>query len=239
MSLELRLELLSDAAPGSGAGGPLVDREVVTDEHGLPVIPGRRLKGLLREACQEVHEAFALAGRQRWRDETLCSVDSLFGTPLQTGWVQIGDARLAGLGEGSSCADAARLAEWLTWAGSGNQQGWFRGPALLERFTVIRSQTAINPSTGAARAGALRNTRLLRRGLRFAGPVALLGADAESRERTQRTLALAAAALRRLGSARHRGPGRVKVGLWDSQAGNLTSAGLDALNVPREGKRRR
>ncbi|MGI8912229.1 MAG: RAMP superfamily CRISPR-associated protein, partial [Chloroflexota bacterium] len=80
MTLELRLELLSDAAPGSGAGGPLVDRDVVVDELGLPVLPGRRLKGLLREACQEVQEAFQTVGRDQWLAEALCTPEVLFGT---------------------------------------------------------------------------------------------------------------------------------------------------------------
>ena len=48
---ELRITLLSDAGPGTGEGrAGAIDREVPHDNFGLPVLPGRRLKGLLRES---------------------------------------------------------------------------------------------------------------------------------------------------------------------------------------------
>lgn len=206
MTLELRLELLSDAAPGSGAGGPLVDRDVVVDELGLPVLPGRRLKGLLREACQEVQEAFQTVGRDQWLAEALCTPEVLFGTAKQAGLVNLADARLAGRTGDASVADvsaARELAAWFHWARG--QRGRFGSAALLDGMTVIRSQTAIDSQAGAAQRGALRSMRLLRRGLRFAGTVTLEATDPALEAQARRSVALAAAALRHLGSARSAG----------------------------------
>lgn len=236
MTLELRVTLLSDAAPGSGAGGPLVDRDVVIDEVGLPVLPGRRLKGLLREACQEVLEAFQVAGRGPWAATELCSTDELFGTAQQAGLVGVADARLAGsahAGGATGVAASRELTEWFGWAAG--QGGRFASAAVLDHMTVVRRQTAINAETGAAHAGALRSMRMLRRGLRFAGLVRLEAADPALELRARQTLALAAAALRRLGTARQRGAGRVQARLWDDGA-DLTAAALGEVAGSLAGK---
>jgi len=49
----LKITLKSDMCCGTGTGnGVMVDTETSFDELGLPVIPGKRLKGLLRECCE-------------------------------------------------------------------------------------------------------------------------------------------------------------------------------------------
>lgn len=211
MSLHVRIELRTDAAPGTGTGGPDVDREVPCDDFGLPYLPGRRLKGLLREACQEVLEALALAGLGAWSDGHLCGVEELFGTPEREGWVGVGDARLAGAVGGE---DYATLARWLEWAAAQGSPG-ITSESVLRRFTAVRTQTAIDTETGAAQHGALRSTRLVRRGLQFHSPLVLRAPSHEAEERARRTLALAASALRRLGTGRNRGVGVVRCRLWD------------------------
>jgi CRISPR/Cas system CSM-associated protein Csm3 (group 7 of RAMP superfamily) len=239
MTLELHVALLSDAAPGSGAGGPLVDRDVVVDESGLPVLPGRRLKGLLRETCQEVQEAFQVAGRGQWAAAELCSTDELFGTAQKAGLVGVADARLAGSAHADGATGVAasvELAEWFGWAAG--QGGYFASAPVLDQMTVVRSQTAINAETGAAQRGALRSMRMLRRGLRFAGAMRLEAADPALELRARRTLALAAAALRRLGTARQRGAGRVQARLWDGGT-DLTEAALGEVAGSLAGKGRR
>ncbi|MCL4544243.1 MAG: hypothetical protein M1118_06555 [Chloroflexi bacterium] len=61
MNYTLTVDLLAEAAVGTGSGSAEVDREVPIDHRGLPVIAGRRLKGLLREATLEVWEALLQA----------------------------------------------------------------------------------------------------------------------------------------------------------------------------------
>lgn len=223
MTLHLRIELRTDAAPGTGAGGPAVDREVPCDDLGVPYLPGRRLKGLLREACQEVLEALTRAGLGAWAFGHACGVEELFGTPEREGRVAVGDARLAGDADGE---EYGALQRWLAWDASQERRA-ITLESVLRCFTTVRTQTAINAETGAAQHGALRSTRLVRRGLRFHSPLLLRALSAETEERARTTLALAAGALRRLGTGRNRGTGVVRCRLWDD--GDLTAAAVDEL----------
>ena len=51
----IRMELLSDMCPASGDGfAGVVDTDVCYDENGVPYIPGKRLKGCLRECGIEI-----------------------------------------------------------------------------------------------------------------------------------------------------------------------------------------
>jgi len=225
MTLQLRIELRTDAAPGTGAGGPDVDRDVPCDDFGVPYLPGRRLKGLLREACQEVIDALALAGLGAWSEGHTCGVEELFGTPEQEGRVTVGDARLAGEA-GDEGYDI--LARWLAWDASQEQRA-ITPETILRHLTTVRTQTAIDARTGAALHGALRSTRLVRRGLRFASPLALRGLRPDSEESTRRMLALAAGALRHLGASRNRGAGVVRCQLWDDA--DLTAGAVAELDA--------
>ncbi len=66
----MQIQLLSDTLIGSAEGyGAIIDKDSVFDEVGLPIIPGKRIKGILREQA----ELFQLFGN------TLMDVDILFG----------------------------------------------------------------------------------------------------------------------------------------------------------------
>ncbi|MDO5581749.1 MAG: hypothetical protein Q4G69_11520 [Planctomycetia bacterium] len=47
--IEYTITLLSDAEPGTGLGGELINQRIPRDPHGKPLIPANHLKGLLRE----------------------------------------------------------------------------------------------------------------------------------------------------------------------------------------------
>ena len=49
MKWVLKIKMQSMLLPGAGGGSAVVDTETVHDEYGIPYIPARRLKGLLRE----------------------------------------------------------------------------------------------------------------------------------------------------------------------------------------------
>lgn len=77
MEITLHVELLDDWHCGSGRGsGSLVDATIDRDDLGLPYVPGRMLKGLLREAC------VALAD---FKAADSADVDRWFGPRLQDG----------------------------------------------------------------------------------------------------------------------------------------------------------
>ncbi len=55
MNLKYRIKLLSDWHCGSGLdSGSEADLLVIKDENGMPYIPGKTIKGLLRDACLEM-----------------------------------------------------------------------------------------------------------------------------------------------------------------------------------------
>jgi CRISPR/Cas system CSM-associated protein Csm3 (group 7 of RAMP superfamily) len=55
MTLHYKIVLLSEWHTGSGLdAGPNADLTVLKDENGLPFIPGRTIKGLLRDSLQEI-----------------------------------------------------------------------------------------------------------------------------------------------------------------------------------------
>ena len=71
----LEITLQSPLTPASGEGRVgLVDRDVVYDDWGLPVLPGKRIKGLWREAYRDVADA-----RQLCKESDILSVDTIFG----------------------------------------------------------------------------------------------------------------------------------------------------------------
>ena len=50
MNHKINVKLKSDALIGSGEGfGAIIDTDVVFDEVGIPYIPGRRIKGCLKD----------------------------------------------------------------------------------------------------------------------------------------------------------------------------------------------
>ena len=64
--LEITLRTPLTSAAGEGRVG-LVDRDVVFDDYELPILPGRRIKGLWSEAYQEVVDAWTLCGQDAVR----------------------------------------------------------------------------------------------------------------------------------------------------------------------------
>lgn len=241
MTLELRVRLRRDAAPGAGEGrATLIDRDVVHDDDGLPYLPARRVKGILREAHQELREALDLAGLSAWpwvADNVVLSTDGLFGAGGQS---TSGALRLVNL----RLREAETVRAWLRWA---NQigKGLFGSEAVLSAFTTIRTQTAIDRVTGGPNQETLRSTRLLRRSLltscgpqplEFRGDVWFVGLSSDDLARASRSLALVCAAARRLGLSRNRGPGRVEVSLWDGET-NLTARALGELELAIQARR--
>ena len=56
--MRLSMKLLTDAVPASGSGvAGVIDTDIVFDEYGIPYIPARRIKGVLRESALMLIEA--------------------------------------------------------------------------------------------------------------------------------------------------------------------------------------
>lgn len=88
MDIRYKIDFYSNWHCGSGlAAGADVDALVVKDACGLPYVPGKTIKGLLREAAEElngnsnmIHKIFGLSGETSLTgDETKRVGDSFFG----------------------------------------------------------------------------------------------------------------------------------------------------------------
>lgn len=193
----LQFTLASDATFGRGDGvAGLLDEEIEYDEAtGLPFLRGRTLKGLLVEECAAL--LFALERQNCPRmDDLRQAARRLFGRPGSTldddGLLHVGHAQLP---------DALRRAVAV------DVQARRLSPSdVLESLTAIRRQTAVNEH-GAPEKGSLRAMRVL---IREVTLMADLSFDGEMTQDDLSLLAACALGLRRAGTGRNRGRGRLR-----------------------------
>lgn len=191
MNAEIIMSLESDAIPGSGNSlAGIVDRDVNFDAHGVPFVPAKRLKGVMREAADELAEYGALQGNP----------DDIFGRE--------GAEKASGfiLTDGF-LPDAAAFRELSQWAGDDKKASPLFSPhAVIEHFTYTRSQTAIEPEKGIAKRNSLRISRVIRKGLKFHFGLQCPDTHRDDMEKICK-------AVRAFGIARTRGFGQIRLRL--------------------------
>ena len=216
--LQIKLRSPLTSAAGEGRVG-VVDRDVAFDDLGLPILPGRRLKGLWREACRDVADAWTLCG----------------GAPIPADWIFGASGRKPG--DGDVCIQVANaelqeessLKPWLTYLqySSLTTPQKLHPDDVMQYFAAVRAQTAIDRGTGAAREDTLRFTRTLRTGLVFRAPLRFFEPPTPE---LLNALALGAAALQHMGTARTRGLGLIRCRLLEldkgGREGDLTARAL-------------
>lgn len=208
-TLWLKLTLLNDATLGRGDGvAGLVDAEVQHDAYGLPYLGGKTLKGLLAAECAEILHTLALS-KNNQMDKWQEAATSLFGIPgsdMETaGRLIVGNAQLPD-----------DLRRWIQadFRGLNEADKGKRQRANLASLTAVRKQTAVDAQTGAAKDNTLRTMRVIVRGVSL---TARLDFTKPIPERACWLLAAAAQALRRAGTGRNRGRGRVQATLLNEQ----------------------
>jgi len=196
---QLKMELESPALIGSGEGwGSVIDSDVVFDDLGLPFIPARRVKGLLRESAQELLEMFKSSGMVNFSGADL---GRAFGVPgAKEGGIFVFDNLYL--------PDYEAVREWLRWAQSKQA---LSVETTITSLTELRDQTSLNDD-GIAEDGLLRRSRVLQAGLIFMGDITIYQPD----EAATQLLALACRNLKYAGSIRHKGCGRVKCSLTET-----------------------
>lgn len=141
----LHIGLQSYWHAGTGRGlGAAVDAAAYRDSDGLPALPGRHLKGLLRDALEQA---------QVWRwdghaDGAL--LHSLFGQRTES--AQAGQVPASGL---LRVSDARLPDDLCAWLRQDEQRG--QRAAL---FRILQS-TAVDDSTGSAKDGSLRGIEVV------------------------------------------------------------------------------
>jgi len=213
--LNMFVKTITNTCPGSGEGyGSIVDCDVVFDDMGLPYIPARRIKGVLRECALELQEMVNNSGLMEIQDHQL---NKVFGREGQY--------------EGASLIVTDLLIdghdgykEWFEWLYH-KYPALFSPAVMMEYFTEMRRQTSITEQ-GIAEEGSLRTSRVLKKGLCFKGLLYLSDYD----EKDIVLLALSCANLRHLGVQRNRGLGEVEVMLYKGND-NVTKLALQKLGA--------
>lgn len=210
----LTFTLHSDTAFGRGDGvAGFLDQEVQHDAYGCPYLGGKALKGLLVNECADILDALPPATQSQWTDVARTLFGEPGGTHATSPLLQIGDAQLPADLRSAIKSDIDSERPSLTRA------------AVLDTLTALRRQTAIDNITGVAKGSSLRTIRVILRETTFAARLHLPAQlDGDSTQRVLMLLAACAKALRRAGTSRNRGLGRLKaVELCDAQEKPITS----------------
>ncbi len=205
----IQLMLVSDTtfSRGDGVAG-LLDREVEHDQHGLPYLHGRTLKGLLGEEADNLLDNLEAMGM------------TIIGSALE-------EARNNLFGTGGSLTDAsadvhfghAQLPEALRKTVAESMKDPDRRLTqqdVLASLTAVRRQTAVN-GDGLPHEGSLRAMRVILRKTVFSSE--LYGRDLKKEELA--LLAASVLALRRAGTGRNRGRGQLKADLLDEKGASI------------------
>jgi len=194
MNGTILMELKSDACIGTGeSASGIVDIEIQYDKYGIPYIPTKRIKGILRE------EAMELASLGQGATES--DAKKLFGSPgdSDSGPLWMGNGEI--VGKDSFVNKLLQKKESLDSKKKGYSD--LLAPlAVKAMFTTVRAQTAINEE-GVADMETLRISRVIRRGNIFRFPVKLKDGYNE------KLFTDAVRCVRHIGSNRNRGLGWV------------------------------
>ncbi len=222
MKAEITMKLKSDAIPSSGASlAGIVDREVTVDRYGIPYIPAKRLKGVMREAAEDL----ALAG--------LLKVDpgDLFG--------QEGQKETCGfILDNGIHPDTKLLRNLVDWAAANKDartKAFISSKVVMNYFTYERQQTAIGTENnckevkGVAKRNSLRISRVLRHGLSFQFQLECPPEHMDDMEKICK-------AVRCFGASRNRGFGQVTLSLARSSETSPSCASAQSRSQPAASK---
>jgi len=199
-SYTIKITLLSDTTFGTGDGiVGLIDQEVEYDQYGLR---GRTLKGLLCDECDTFIAGIESNSNPEF-DEIRRMRDQLFGVG---GSVARKESRL-------------HFSDAILPLAIQNTLKSYELPTheILNALTVIRRQTAIENATGVAKPHSLRSQRAVIHGLTFES---IIDCKQDLEPAAKELLDLSCRLLRRLGTQRNRGRGRVKCCLIDHSSAN-------------------
>lgn len=181
---KIKIELLSDmCVSDGGVYNSAIDTDICYDSYGLPYIPGKRLRGCLKECAQELND---------W-DENI-PIDEMFGEKgNKRGKIIIYNAYL------ENREDYIKSIKNLPEVPLCHPQN------ILNKFSYIRTQTSINYETGVADEKTLRTMRVANKGLIFEADVEIHGDYIQLKRELEKCLAV----FKHIGIARTRGYGEI------------------------------
>ncbi len=149
--MQLKMRLLSETIFSSGEGvGNIIDIDVVYDEMGIPIIPSKRIKGVLREYAEELC-SYNILNRDKF--------NRIFGIP---GSSQPASLKLSN----GYIKDYKEIKSLIKLINSKKENDiYLPAELVIKSFTSEFSQTAIED--GVAKEKSLRTLRALKKGLEF------------------------------------------------------------------------
>lgn len=197
--LQFQIESYWQAGSGRG-GGALIDSLAHKDAKGLPYLPGRTVKGLLRDAVYRL---------EQWGHTPNHLTHCLFGSV----GVEEGITRMQTNPGALRISDASLPENERIWLAQDNDIGAELRSALYQQI----STTAIEYKSGTAKFGSLRSVEVvvplkLEAQIEITKPSQLEG-NPEITNKWLDYLKLALPLIRAIGTSRSRGLGRVKVGI--------------------------
>jgi len=181
----MKIVLLSDTLIGSAEGcGATIDKDSVFDEVGLPIIPGKRIRGLLKEQGKLLHNNGYLKN----------SIIDLFGeegnTDKKQDYLSVSNFTVLEYKENKASLYSKIKEKKITRS------------EVIKCFTTLRTMTRIDED-GIAEDSSLRTFRLLKKGAEFIGELSFKKSQKEDFDNMIMLL-------RRVGTMRNRGLGHIK-----------------------------
>src|SRR5690606_35139562 len=201
--MNIKIKTLSYLLVGSGTNTGLIDTDIAYHRSGFPFIPGKRIKGLLRESLLEVLEMYGIQ-----EDSIVAEIFGSEGNALSNkGLIRVGNAYLRNWEE--------LIKEVF------NHPNTFSKENISTYFTTDISQTTIDEKTGIAKDRSLRSYRVLNSGFEFILPVSFRKDLDDNKKELFRKAVLN---LRYMGTRRNRGFGKVRCRIDDSSPNGKTES---------------
>nr|MDK2851692.1 hypothetical protein [Candidatus Cloacimonadota bacterium] len=218
MNYTLKLLTLSDSLIGSALSyGSIIDSDIVFDARGLPYIPAKRVKGLFRDAATDLIHNTSLA--------QIFPIDSGL---IETFYGSIGNnnPNPSIIFQNLQLDQFQDIEPWIDYLMDKYDYA-VNIPSIQNYFTEIRTQTAIDPQTKTAKEHSLRTSRVLKKEFSFSGEIIVSSAN----EGIQNLLALSCLYIRRMGSMRNRGFGKVQLDLVNQMGESVCLEVKDKLEA--------
>lgn len=206
---------------GSGEGSTMVDADIVFHRSGFPMIPARRIKGMLKESLEEVLEMYGLSAQ-----DIQAHLTALFGLSGQKN------------NEGKLIFRNLFLEDWAQILQApqvpSDDEKVLPKAFIKSFFTTEVQQTAIEEKSGVAVEHSLRNYRVLKPGFTFTGNIELQ--EALTKDELD-FFSKAVAHFRYAGTRRNRGFGKIhcKIGPLQNYTQDTTlspsNPSIRAINV--------
>jgi len=212
MRYKVIIKTLSDTIIGSPeAFGPIIDNDIVFDDNGFPYIPAKRIKGLFRNAAKDL---LSIEGFKKLISlpEEINIIDKLFGEMGST------EAVPNIIFDNLYIFDRVELNQWCDYL-KDKYPSFFNYNAVVDYFTDVRHQTAIDPETRITKEHSLRTIRVLSGQNEFSGYITVNYKN----ENGEKLLSFISLYLDRMGSKRNRGFGKIEVEILDESGNSLTN----------------